>query len=139
MANRATKQYSIGTPTIIAKYFKDIGTKPIISPKKEKGTAIATILSRIEEKYTILDALLCTKGNFAVLIICIPIKLDTTPYENQIVWNTAASLIPNINQIEEKTIISKRELRGPIKSIKCFKLFKLHIWGFSKYSSSTLS
>ena len=64
---------------IIAKYFRLIGTKPMILPIKVNGTIIAIKLRAMEEKYTILDALLCTKGNFAVLIICIPIKLDTTP------------------------------------------------------------
>ena len=34
-------------------------------------------LSKIEEKYTTLCALLCTKGMCAVLIICIPSKLET--------------------------------------------------------------
>ena len=45
--------------------------------KEEKGTIIAIILNKIELIYTTFEALLCTKGIFAVLIICIPIRFDT--------------------------------------------------------------
>ena len=38
-----------------------------------------------------------------------------------------------------KTIKSNAELKGPINSIKSFKLLMLNCLGFCKYSSSTLS
>ena len=52
-------------------------------PKGVNGTTIPININKIEEKYTILLALLCIKGTFAVLIICIPIKFETILYENQ--------------------------------------------------------
>mgnify|MGYP000318379728 CR=1 FL=1 len=103
------------------------------------GTIIAIILKIIDEAYTILFALLSINGILEVLIICIPTRLETTPYENQIVWKIEASLIPSINQIEAKTIISKIELKGPINNMKCFKLLMFHFLGSFKYSISTLS
>ena len=103
----ATKQYKIGTPIITVKYRNGIATSPIICPNGVNGNIIAIMLNSIDEKYTILCALLCTNGILAVLITCIPTRFDTTPYENHIVWNTAASLIPNMNQTLANTIISK--------------------------------
>ena len=111
----------------------------LCTPKNVNGTIIAIILKIIDEAYTILFALLSINGILEVLIICIPTRLETTPYENQIVWKTAASLIPSINQIEAKTIISKIELKGPINNMKCFKLLMFHFLGSLKYSISTLS
>ena len=60
-------------------------------PKIVKGTIRAIILKSMEVTYTGFAALLFINGVFAVLIMCNPIKFDTTPYENQMVWNNAAS------------------------------------------------
>ena len=40
---------------------------------------IEIMLNKIEEKYTAFEAWLCLNGIFAVLITCIPTKLETTP------------------------------------------------------------
>ena len=66
----ATKQYKIGIPMMIINiYCIGIATSPIILPKAVKGIIIATILKIIEVAYTALEALLCTNGVLAVLII----------------------------------------------------------------------
>ena len=54
---------------IINIYCIGIATSPIILPKAVKGIIIATILKIIEVAYTALEALLCTNGVLAVLII----------------------------------------------------------------------
>ena len=54
---------------IIKIYFIGIATSPIISPNAVKGIIIATILKIMEVAYTTLEALLCTNGVLAVLII----------------------------------------------------------------------
>ena len=65
------------------------------------------MLNPIDVAYTAFEALLCINGVFDVLITCSPTKFDTTPYENHIDWNNAASgslssntnhKIANINQ-----------------------------------------
>ena len=49
------------------------------------------MLNPIDVAYTAFEALLCINGVFDVLITCSPTKFDTTPYENHIDWNNAAS------------------------------------------------
>lgn len=80
-------------------------------------------------------------GIFAVLIICIPNRFDTIPYENHIVWNNAESAGPNLktNHNMANTIKSNAELSGPIKIINCLIALMLHFLGFFKESISTLS
>ena len=125
-ANCAIMQYTTGVKNINAIYFKGIATKPIAEPNAVNGTNIASI---IDDKYTGLEAWLCTNGIFAVLIICIPNRFDTIPYENHIVWNNAESAGPNLNTNHNiaNTIKSKAELSGPIKIINCLiaPLFRL--------------
>ena len=70
----AKRQYRKDTIKISTIYCPAIGTNPIKLPKGVNGTIIPTNINKIEEKYTILLALLCIKGIFAVLIICIPTK-----------------------------------------------------------------
>lgn len=75
--NKAIMQYNIVTNKIRAIYLKARGINPIIAPRKVKGTIMPANINIIEEKYTGLLALLCINGNFAVLIICRPTKLET--------------------------------------------------------------
>ena len=70
-------QYKIGTIIIIDKYFNGRDTSPIIPPSHVYGINIESMLIKIEDKYTMFDAWLCTKGILAVLIICMPSKLET--------------------------------------------------------------
>ena len=137
----ARKQYRIGTNKIIEKYLKGIGTSPIYFPIKLNGIIIATMLNPIDVAYTAFELLLSINGVFAVLITCNPTRFDTTPYENHIDWNSAASgvLNPNPNHNIANTIKSNTELAGPIHSINLFMLFIFHLRGFDKYSLSTLS
>lgn len=137
----AKKQYSTGTNSITEKYFGGIGTKPIYFPIKLNGIMIAIMLSPIDVAYTAFELLLSMNGVFAVLIMCRPTRFDTTPYENHIDWNSAASgsLKPKPNHNIENTIKSNTELAGPIHNINRFKLFIFHTRGLSKYSLSTLS
>ena len=119
----------------------DKGTRPKKLPINVKGTNTANKLNRIDEAYTIFEALLCINGTFEVLMMCKPIKFDTTPYENHIVWNVAASsvLSPNINHSEANISKSKNELNGPIINMKRFKLLRFQVRGLDVYSLSTLS
>ena len=137
----AKKQYSTGTNSITEKYFSGIGTSPIYFPIKVNGIKIATILKPIDVAYTAFELWLSINGVFAVLIMCRPTRFDTTPYENHIDWNRAASgsLKPKPNHNIENTIKSNTELAGPIHNINRFKLFIFHTRGLSKYSLSTLS
>lgn len=116
-----------------------IGTRPIKFPSQVKGIITPITANKIDEKYTNLCALLSINGSLAVLIICIPSKLDTILYENHMVWKVGASCNLKTNNSMAKTIISKIELIGPINNINFFKLFILNLLGFFKYSSSTLS
>ena len=70
-------QYRKVTIKINAIYCPAIGTNPMKLPKGVNGTIIPTSINKIEEKYTILLALLCIKGIFAVLMMCIPTKFET--------------------------------------------------------------
>ena len=85
-------------------------------PINVNGINIATMLNPIEVVYTALDALLWMNGVFPVLITCNPTRFDTTPYENQIDWNNAASgsLNPNTNHNIANIIKSNIELVGPM-------------------------
>ena len=78
-------QYKNVTAKIKAIYFAAIGTNPIALPRCVNGTIKPIIINKNDEIYTHLFALLCTKGNFAVLIICIPIRFETILYVNHIV------------------------------------------------------
>lgn len=70
-------QYKNVTPNINNIYFKAIGTNPIIAPNLVNGTNIPITINNIDDKYSILLALLCINGIFAVLIICIPTRFET--------------------------------------------------------------
>ena len=76
----AIKQYKMGTPIIMVKiYLIGIAVKPNNVPSGVNGTAIAIRLNNSDVAYTLYDALLWIKGILAVLIICNPTKLETTP------------------------------------------------------------
>ena len=134
-------QYTTGVKNISAIYFIGIATKPIAEPSVVNGTRIASKETIIDDIYTGLDAWLCKNGIFDVLIMCIPNRFDTIPYENHIVWNNAASAGPNLNTNHNiaNTIKSNAELSGPIKIINCLIARMLHFLGFFKESTSTLS
>lgn len=121
-------QYTTGVKNISAIYFIGIATKPIAVPSGVNGTNIANKETIIDDIYTGLEAWLCTNGIFAVLIICIPNRFDTIPYENHIVWNNAESAGPNLktNHNMANTIKSNAELSGPIKIINCLIALMLH-------------
>ena len=138
-AKLATIQYKMVTANIINICCPAIGTSPIAFPKGVNGTKIPNIINKLDDIYTALFALLSINGVFAVLIICIPIKLETILYVNHIVWKWETSLTINTNHNDINTIKSKSELTGPINSINLFKLFISNFFGFSKSSLSTLS
>ena len=62
---------------MIGKYIEGIGTRPIRPPNQVNGIITPITANKKDEAYTNLCALLSIKGNLAVLIICIPSKLET--------------------------------------------------------------